>query len=462
MKLLALALLAGLLAPTPTHQAPTHQAQQQDRTWLALGDSYSSGEGIEQTPAAYSDTLGRDCRRATGGAASAWAVEAQRLAGTELRLRKPDFVACTGAITDEAPWQVHEARDREGSPDRWDLVTFSFGGNNIKFSEVIKGCLGARQKSWTDWRIGCVESEVQLRRRVDMLAGRERIDHGEYAGNITMPELLDLLAGEVVARGGDVVVTGYPNLIEEVDRWGRVQKVTGMCSGVSWFDVPMLRGVGAYLNQRLAEAVADANQRHRAAGVTFHFLDIAHDPYEPADGARHGRCTDDPWLNGITLGDDKGKKTYTNRSFHPNQKGHAATGRVLADYLRAHLDSTPPPGGANAVDQAFLGSWRSVGPANQPTSDRAYTAELTLRNGPVGTRIGDITYPGLDCSGSLTLVSAAPDKLVVDEHIDNNPGFSCTVDGTVTLTRTSAQLAFSYEAAEEPGVVRVTATLAKA
>lgn len=455
----ALSLFAGVLSATPA------AARQQERTWLAMGDSYSSGEGIKETPAAYSPTLARDCRRATGEGtpAVAWAVEAQRQVGADLHLRKPDFVACTGAITDEAPWQIQEARSRDGSPDRWDLVTFSFGGNNIKFSEVIQACLGLAKSSWKNLGFGCVQNEDQLRRRVDMLAGKQRIDEGEYAGEITMPTTLDLVARNV-APGGDVVVLGYPNLIEEYDRWSQFNKALGVCSLVSSSDVPMLRNVGAYLNQSLARAVDEANRRHQDERITFHFLDIAQNPYESSDkdGDRHGRCTDEPWLNGLTTNNNEGERLYKNRSFHPNEKGHYATGRVLADYLKKHVrfDDTDKPTEPDRIDDAFLGNWRSPDPADQPTSDMTYYVEITLRNGAVGEKVGHIVYPGLDCSGSLTLVKAAPNRLVLTELIEAQPRYPCSVQGEVTLARTGDGLDFSYEG--DTGVITVTAKLTRA
>lgn len=461
-RVIAAAAALSLLSATPA----TAQ-QQQERTWLALGDSYSSGEGILTTPAAYSPTLGRDCRRATGEGtpAVAWAVEAQRQVGADLRLRKPDFVACTGAITDEAPWQIQEARSREGGPDRWDLVTFSFGGNNIKFSDVITKCIGSPTKSWKNAYNGCLENEDQLRRRVDMLVGKQRIEEDEYAGEITVPTMLDLVAGNV-APGGDVVVLGYPNLIEEYDRWSRFNKGIGRCSGIMGKDVPMLRNVGGYLNQSLAGAVEEANGRHQDERITFHFLNIAENPYETSDkdGDRHGRCTDEPYLNGITFKNNEGKLLYKDRSFHPNEKGHNATGRVLADFLAEHVrfDDADKPTEPGQIDDAFLGSWRSPDPADQPTSDKTYYVEMTLRNGAAGEKVGEIRYPGLDCTGSLTLAYALPNRVVLNELIEAQPKDPCVVQGEVTLVRTDAGLDLSYEKDTEPGVVSMTAKMVRA
>lgn len=333
--LVAVAIVASL--PVPARAAQPAQ----ERAWLALGDSYSSGEGIDGTPAAYSNFLQQDCRRATGEgtSATAWAAGAYQQVHEELGLRRMSFVACTGNITDDAPVQAIEAAQAAGNREQWDLASFSFGGNNIRFADVIIGCLKPEKKSWRKFDVGCKDTEDQLRRRIDMLVGNTDIDPAEYRGSVALPRLFDLVARRVVS-GGDVVVTGYPNLFEEVDRWpGWVRKL-GVCQGILARDVPLLRSVAGYLNQQLARAVVKADQEYRGKGIRFHFVDIAADPYESgADPEnRHGLCSDDPWLNGIQVdAHQPGKWGYKNRSFHPNQKGHTATAKVIADFVRGHV-----------------------------------------------------------------------------------------------------------------------------
>lgn len=331
MKRLATTLLTALACL----QLPVIDAAAQDggRAWLALGDSYSSGEGIPGTPGKDSPenghtVHGRDCRRATGNdtGAVAWSVGAFRDLSDELDLDTIALVACTAAVTGELSSQIDEAGESHGR-DRWDLVTLSIGGNDVRFAEVLKGCLDANSL-WGafDLTPGCDVTEAQLRQRVDDL--RE-----------TLADTYDLIADRAAA-GGDVVVLGYPQIAEEVARWDVWRrKVLGNCEGLWDYDIGMLRSAAGYLNQQTALAVQEADARHRDTGVRFHFLDISADPYEYSAKRtdRHALCADTPWLNGVTVGVRSGDWWELDRSFHPNQVGHTNTARVLTKFIRGHV-----------------------------------------------------------------------------------------------------------------------------
>ncbi|WP_086824258.1 SGNH/GDSL hydrolase family protein [Allokutzneria sp. NRRL B-24872] len=326
------------------------------RTWLVLGDSYSSGEGIQDTatPTEHQppDSNGklRDCRRADGigGNATAWAPSARREVAAELRISRMDFMACTGAITDEIPSQIAEARERFGI-DKWDIVTFSIGGNNIKFADVIKDCVNLA----STWRVlvgqpdGCKITSDELRARVDMLAGSAEIEPGRYRGRTSLPEIYEEVA-QHVKPGGHVVVLGYPNIIEDADLWQPVRDpVTGVkrrrdiCGFIWRKDVPLLRAGAAYLNQRIQHVVKDAAQRYESVGIQFDFLNISQKPYEDPSTGRHSVCSGDTWLYDVKFDGElqlgKSRDEYLRKSFHPNQRGHDATGKVLADHLRERL-----------------------------------------------------------------------------------------------------------------------------
>lgn len=362
----ALALVASVLSVLSVLSVSPVGAQDEgpQRSWLGLGDSYSSGEGIPGTtpddsdsPNGGANSQGRDCRRATGEGtdATAWAVGAYDEVAGELGLGHLDFVACTGAITDEAASQISEAGTTTGR-DRWDVVSFSFGGNNIGFADVLEGCLDL-SASWDlfDLTPGCDITEQQLRSRVDMLTGGAGISDG-YEGRLTLPGLFELIAANQVAPGGDVIVVGYPHLVEETGRWDRWRRnLIGNCEGIHDYDVATLRSVTGYLNEQIAHAVDAADQAHRGEGVRFHFLDISRDPYEYSDNPRdrHGLCSRDPWLNGITPGITSGDFwEQSRRSFHPKQDGHTNTARVLAAYTRANIafDDAPQRFDASSVD----------------------------------------------------------------------------------------------------------------
>lgn len=339
----ALLALAAALAPSVITTAPARAAGP-PLAWLALGDSYASGEGLPGTP--EPGDARPDCARATGEhAAAAWAVSAYRAtARREPRLARQTFVACSGAITDDVTDQIAEATAATDLR-QWDLVSLSFGGNNIKFADVVLGCIDlAHRWNPVDFTPGCDVDEARLRRRVDMLTGARPVDRHDYAGSLTLPRLYDIVAARV-RPGGYVVVTGYPNLVEEVSRWDPWRReLLGACEGLEAYDIAMLRSVGGYLNQQIALAVEAANARHSQRGVHFMFADLARDVYETGDAAnqRHGLCSAEPWLNGRTLG-ALSRDWRPIKSFHPNQAGHDASGAFVANLIRDHVDLAAIP-----------------------------------------------------------------------------------------------------------------------
>ncbi len=340
-----------LLTAVPQTSAPTATAAAEKRAvrWLAMGDSYSSGEGIPGTNPGNAGLQGTDnCVRANGDNtnAKAWSVVAvDQLATLDDRYsyEKPFFVACSGAINDGAATQLAEMRAvvTNASLQKWDVVSFSFGGNNINFEAVLKGCIDLNSV-WGafDLSRGCDVTEAQMRKRINMLAGKETIVPNEYQGTVTLPTLYDTIAG-AVKEGGDVIVVGYPQLVEEVSRWSSWRRaINDNCEGIRSWDVGMLRSLTGYLNQQIALAVRDANSRWQSKGVEFHFVDIATEVYETSISVadqRHALCSSSPYLNGITTGVTSGDYRKQ-RSFHPNQTGHDATGTYLATWAAENLE----------------------------------------------------------------------------------------------------------------------------
>lgn len=372
----AAVLLISLGSSTPA------TAQAETRGWLALGDSYSSGEGIPGTKDVDEATThqGRDCKRATGDGtkATAWSVSAHRAAGERLGVGTLALVACTGATTSELATQISEAGARHRR-DRWDLVTFSIGGNDIGFADILKGCLDADNLPWSAFDVspGCDVDKAELRRRVDELRG-------------TLSSVYDDVASRV-NPGGDVIVLGYPHLVEEFKRWDPWRReVIGNCEGIQSWDVDLLRGATGYLNQQIALAVADANARHAANGVEFRFLDISLDPYEYSDdaGSRHALCSPDPWLNGQTTGVKSGDWRIE-RSFHPTQVGHDNTGRVLATLLDTIRLDDPPQ--AECSVESITVAVRALSPVSDArcSGDWAAARRTDIDNGETLLRKDD-------------------------------------------------------------------------
>ncbi|MHB1251975.1 MAG: GDSL-type esterase/lipase family protein [Acidimicrobiales bacterium] len=96
-------------------------------TYVALGDSYTSGAGL--TPY-LADSNG--CSRSP----EAYPEDVARaLAGDQL-----DFVACSGATISQIVRQVRRANVSLGDAS---LVTLTAGGNDVSFSKLMMSCVGA-------------------------------------------------------------------------------------------------------------------------------------------------------------------------------------------------------------------------------------------------------------------------------------------------------------------------------
>lgn len=344
------------LGPSPA------AADAKSRTWLALGDSYSSGEGSPGTerPA----TGDPECARATGhidhdgpgSDAKAWAVVAYEQVEKDWNFKHQDFYACTGNITDDLKKQISEAKGKSGRSS-WDVVSLSFGGNNVDFSGILYGCLDV-PTAWdsvSDALPGCSVKQSEIEGRIRRLVDSKAKSKG-FRGSTTLGEAYDE-AAKLVKPGGQVVVAGYPQLFEDPDKWVWTAKFTPVCDGLWMGDFPMLRKVDSELNNAIEQAVSDADKRWAARGVRFTYADLEHEVYETSKG-RHARCTGEPWLNGLTTGFSSGDFRLM-RSFHPTRKGHAKTGAYVAglvvDGLK-HPRATEPKGPV-ALPARFAKEW---------------------------------------------------------------------------------------------------------
>lgn len=353
----AVAAAAAGGAPLP---ARASDGAPEELVWLALGDSYASGEGLRYTDPGANPS-DRNCERATGettvnngnGSRAYAKVAYDEVRGDWIESHF-ELLACTGAISNQIHRQYRE--EWSGTDDRKaDLVTVSMGGNNVGFADVIFGCAGISFAEGfsavapslvsggsvlagaTLWALnpapGCTVSEDELRRRVDQLVADE--GSGPFDTQ-SLPQMYQEIEAEVMNEGGHVIVTGYPNLIGESANWPLWLFEGNRCSRIRRSDTAMLRSATGYLNEQLANMV-DRLTASSTNGIEYHWVDVSQ-AYENDETGNHGLCTDDPWINGITIGlagPDSGRIPFRmSRSFHPTQDGHDATGLAVADVVR--------------------------------------------------------------------------------------------------------------------------------
>jgi hypothetical protein len=429
-------LTCALLAPQLL--GPQAAAAPGDRAWLALGDSFSSGEGIPGTTTVRAPD-GADCARANGfidqirpSEAKAYAVRAYEAVRAEYGFGSLDFVACTGAKAGDVETQIEEAEDKAGRTS-WDIVSLSFGGNDLGegdggFGEIIMGCLDAWGWGRTAVRRpgssivlppagGCDITYEEAAERIDALVEQK------------LPRLYKRVAG-LVRPGGDVIVVGYPQIFEEVNRWDFWRRnVLRNCEGIRAKDIPLLRRISDYLNIKIAEAVVRADAQLAQRGVRFHYVDATAALYEPENSdERHAVCSQHPWINGLTVGARSGDFRYQ-RTFHPNTSGHEATGAAVAALFGKVIRFDDVPVQLHQLTTGYA----AVGPSGIPAGPEtgATSASTNFWVGCEG--LPAETYFGLggayhSVSGELVLAPFTPPDLMIDVRLlgDGRELFSTT------------------------------------
>jgi GDSL-like Lipase/Acylhydrolase family len=256
--------------------------------YLALGDSYCSGEGVGQYLPGSEQRGG--CHRSRRAYAQLFS-----LPGFEFDRR---FYACSGAVTDDV--LVRAQKDEPAPqlerlpPDQLalvNLVTITIGGNDAGFADVLLECTlhqcdrGERRRRI----LARVDEEVPPKVANTYRAIRERVP------NATL------------------VVLGYPRLFPARGR----DEPRCFAHKLPRARQLFLNEVGEHLNDRLREQT-------RAAGVHYvdvHRLFAGHEPC--------GRKKD--WIFGLSKGLDN--PPISLQSYHPNREGQAGYATALRLYL---------------------------------------------------------------------------------------------------------------------------------
>jgi lysophospholipase L1-like esterase len=255
---------------------------------LALGDSFSSGQGAGHFDPATTGH-GNTCFRSP----DAW----PQVLAPKLRLTALPSLACSGAtapevLRDRAGGQVERRRSQVGriggSPK---VITITIGGNDVGFAKVLRDCVSVDCKRKYDKPSGDV-----LARRVDDLA------------RDTLPPLYRAI--RAAAPGARLLVVGYPRLFPK----DVPDHATPNCA--AWGLITS-EEVG-YLNRRTETLNAGIRQAARSVDVEFVDVEDAFDGHEL-------RCSGMTYMNRL-----KPLSRLRPSSFHPNAAGHARLAEVVA------------------------------------------------------------------------------------------------------------------------------------
>lgn len=284
-------------------QTPLEQATSGD--YVALGDSYSSGEGagdyVGDTDDNWSwgfwaDDYENMCHR-SGNAYSGVINDAYDFQGDYV------FGACSGAVQDDYENGVEDKQeDRDGEGPQQDhvtendpsLVTATFGGNDFGFGEVLGDCIMG----------GCFEGENDVQDKKDEIYAKI---WGEYPDGTPTgePALVDLWEQMRADAGPDarILIGGYPQLFPD-------HPTNGSDSFISVEEQAILNELGDYVNNELEYALGQSD-------ANVEYVDLSH----ALDGHEVG--TDDPWIHDLDLGQG-GPGPVSQESFHPTEQGQQA------------------------------------------------------------------------------------------------------------------------------------------
>lgn len=267
--------------------------------YVALGDSYSSGEGVSPFDS-FTASSSNSCHRSFD------AYPVLLAANGSLDLDDSGFVACSGATTGKVSnggsgvgaWG--EQKQVDALSAETEVVTITVGGNDIGFSEFASACILSSCSLTTDI-------------------------YDDTLGNIAnvlplaLEDLYDTILQE--APNAEVYVLEYPLVVPEVEP----ESYTS-CALLDSDDPmeDMLAGhhVIELLNDGIATAVDEANTRNTTSRMHLVSTTFEGSPFEG-----HDVCSNDPWFNNISLTEPV---EYT---FHPDEDGQAALAEIMEDEL---------------------------------------------------------------------------------------------------------------------------------
>lgn len=261
-------------------------------TYVALGDSFSSGEGNSPF-AAETDTISNRCHRST----VAYPV---LLAGDpSLQLTLHSFRACSGATTQTlVDGQYDNNNQLDAINGETDVITLTIGGNDVGFKDFASNCvLGNCSETTSIFSTTYSKITDELPGKLDVLLGK----------------LSAKLPANSTAR---VLVVGYPRMMPYDDStWPN-------CSYLSQEERVAIRRVTTRLNSVIAAAVY-------THGYPFEFVDadMILDSVRVSPFAGHELCSTEGYFNGVSL-----PEIY---SFHPNAQGHQAYAALIKRYLQS-------------------------------------------------------------------------------------------------------------------------------
>ncbi|HSH59614.1 MAG TPA: GDSL-type esterase/lipase family protein [Acidimicrobiales bacterium] len=305
--------------------------------YVALGDSYSAGEGVPP----YFKPRSK-CHRSEHAYPTMVRLPEQEDTWFDLSQDPSNetewgFQACSGATTRD----VLRATGRHGEPlaqvddqrssdpnshdlpldEDTDLVTITIGGNDIEFEKVLTFC--AVNIACHNASLDGKPYERGLKSRIDGLRSE-------------LNDVYETILAK--APNARVLVLGYPQIFPRenrmqcrslrqrvfpvLDRSGFLPSVKVLSFGYSVMEQQMLRRTGMQLDKAIAEEVT------RVGSSRLSFISVAQ------HFAGHEVCGEKgEWIHGLSFTPDGRERFIASRTFHPNRTGQANYAECINAYF---------------------------------------------------------------------------------------------------------------------------------
>lgn len=303
---------AGQASPT-TARAAAAAGWSRAGGYVAMGDSYSSGEGTFVYRRA-TDTASNRCHRSP-------LAYGPLLSHRKPSLRPFTFVACSGALTRDLYATNHayasEPAQLQALKRSTRTVTLTVGGNDLGFAQVAAACVqSVRPAGFGCSKNAALRSVVAA--RLAALAGQAPAPAPD--GSAITP--IDQVLSDIRQRAprARIYLAGYPRLFGTVRRdFGRDATAPSgsscvvnplIVARIDYEDAQWINANGRALNRVLRAAVRQA----RADGVRATYV-------SPSTFRGHGLCDrKTAWINPVLVGSGGLPRS---ESLHPTVAGHA-------------------------------------------------------------------------------------------------------------------------------------------
>jgi len=266
--------------------------------YVALGDSFSSGEGVLPFNFATDIEGLNECHRSE--AAYPYVLETRR------NLNLTNFVACSGAKTNNI---VSQSQWNEGEPQiaavqqDTDVVTITIGGNDVGFNDFATACTVGIPTGLCDFGTQAYASI------------RNQILNDLPQKLINVYSALD----QAVSDDAKVYILGYPNIAPEVMPTGPSSSCNPLNGTGQNPDPNKNNGAAVYAIQTLLnDTIEQSVALMSSPKLSYINPNSDHSPF-----IGHDWCALDRYFNQITLNN-------TVFSYHPNKKGQNAYATMAA------------------------------------------------------------------------------------------------------------------------------------